>query len=105
MPSIDFLYGLAAGPAGLVVSSFPEALAMTGTDTPAQWVGWSADGRQWGWESMPYAFGLDDTEVAAHYAVGTDFVIAMVTSHLSATPSGDTDSQFPETRWFIARVP
>jgi len=39
-----------------------------------------------------------------YYAVGTDFVIAMVTPYLSAAQSGDTGSQFPETRWFIARV-
>lgn len=74
---------------------------------PEQWVGWSRDGVQWGWESAQEAFGLGDMDAVARFAVGEDFAIAMVwlipPPELSS--GADEAGRIPETRWFIARVP
>ncbi|WP_419864059.1 hypothetical protein [Candidatus Poriferisodalis sp.] len=74
---------------------------------PEQWVGWSRDGVQWGWESAQEAFGLGDMDAVARFAVGEDFAIAMVwlipPPELSS--GADEAGRIPETRWFVARVP
>lgn len=75
-------------------------------------VGWSADGKSWGWQPVRDAFGLDDTEAAVRVAVGEDFVIASVQTfapvRYDASMTG-VDSAVVHTgmtpRWFIARVP
>lgn len=76
-------------------------------DMPEQWVGWSRDGIRWGWESAQEAFGLGDTDSVARFAVGEDFVIAMVM--LIPSPEfaegADEAGRIPESRWFVARVP
>ena len=47
-------------------------------EPPEQWVGWSADGTAWGWQLLNEAFGIDDGESWAEFAVGADFVLARV---------------------------
>ncbi|WP_423920475.1 hypothetical protein [Candidatus Poriferisodalis sp.] len=84
-------------------------------DAPEYWVGWSADGTEWGWESTRDAFGLDGGEVNVNIAVGGDFVIAMVQTFdyietTTETSDGATVVESrqagpPSVRWFIARVP
>ena len=79
-----------------------------------QWVGWSADGTSWVWQTLSEAFGLTDlTEIDkeftnAELAVGEDFVIARVQAY-SATPSetSSDDSIMLSGHaplWFIATV-
>ena len=49
---------------------------------PGQWIGWSADGHNWGWQSATEAFGLDQgSEASVELAVGADFVIARVQTY------------------------
>ncbi len=106
-PSIGFLHGLAVGPAGLVMGGQIAALTPSTADglPQEQWIGWSVDGYQWGWESARDAFGLDGTEAVTRFAVGKSFVIAMVWLLPSDLYSeGVAAYRAPETRWFIARV-
>ena len=88
---------------------------------PDMWLGWSADGTAWGWQTVQDAFGLADAEAHAGVAVGEDFVIASVVAHApfeaSASSPGAAngkdaiieseavDTAPPRQRWFIARVP
>ena len=127
---------LAAGPAGIAVTAFPslggqlEAGAIGGlpmwrdpdrisepTDVPL-WVGWSADGADWGWQSLLDTFGIAKGEAWAQLGIGRDFVIARVETLVAPTPEETTSMQqdpsayeeylaaeTPPTRWFIARVP
>ena len=89
------------------------------------WVGWSADGADWGWQSLADTFGITEGEAWAELAVGRDFVIARVETVIAPTPeelaaaqpegpgaydaSLDRDeisyADAPPLRWFIARVP
>ena len=134
---------LAAGSAGVAITAFGslggqlEASPIGGlpvwrdpdrisepTDVPL-WLGWSADGTEWGWQSLPDAFGITEGEPWAQLAVGSDFVIARVETVIAPTPeefaaarpedpcapdaSLDTDeisyADAPPLRWFTARVP
>ena len=127
---------LAAGPAGVAVTAFPslggqlEAGAIGGlpvwrdpdrisepTDV-SLWVGWSADGADWGWQSLPETFGITEGEAWAQLSIGRDFVIARVETFVAPTPEEtaswrDDPSAYeeflaieaPPTRWFVARVP
>ena len=84
---------------------------------PELWVGWSADGTYWGWQTQADAFGIDEDEAAswAQFAVGRDFVIAQVQVFPRPEPSEATDGQSGmlmasdgeahPPRWFIAQVP
>ena len=86
-------------------------------EPPEQWLGWSADGSLWGWQTVAGAFGIDedDGEPWAQLAVGGDFVIAQVQTFPRPELSGDTSGQSGvlassgseplPPRWFIARVP
>ena len=128
---------LAAGPAGVAATAFPslggqlEASTIGGlpvwrdldrisepTGVPL-WLGWSADGTDWGWQSLPDAFGITEGEPWAQLAVGRDFVIARVETVIAPTPeelaaarpehtrasNESLDGEAPPLRWFIARVP
>jgi len=53
-------------------------LTSDGYEPPEMWMGWSADGTLWGWQPMAEAFGIDDGELWAEFAVGGDFVLARV---------------------------
>lgn len=75
------------------------------------WVGWSADGADWGWQALPEAFDTCDASADLHLAVGTDYVVAVLQP--SAPPrfadaaDGDADDPTGPTapRLFVARVP
>lgn len=91
------------------------------------WLGWSADGKDWGWQSLPDAFGFDEgyesidgtvAELSVQLAVGRGFVIARVETVVSPTPEEisswrESESAHEEflaheprsLRWFIAKVP
>ena len=64
-----------------------------GEDSGERWVGWSADGSQWEWQSVADAFGVDAAMVDVQLAVGDDYLLA------HAKARGEP------SRWFIARVP
>ena len=85
---------------------------------PETWVGWSADGAEWGWQKATEAFGLDGDDVWVQLAVGGDFVLARVeaveTIVPASSPGEEDDAQASSEllvrraqppRWFIARVP
>ena len=92
-----------AGPAGVVIIATASS---GGSEWPEQWVGWSADGTTWGWESLADAFGTDDGVISVEFAVGGDFVIARVAEFHPPDPSGSADhGDVLPTRWFLARVP
>ena len=100
---------------------------MGSPDSPVAdiWVGWSADGADWGWQTVQDAFGLGDVAADVRLAVGEDFVIASVwaytTVELGSSATGGPDGTDKLTegsvtwaidssaaagpRWFIARVP
>lgn len=84
---------------------------------PEAWVGWSANGTDWVWQTLSEAFGLTDladTEkelTNVDLAVGTDYLIARVQVGVVDpfwAPPDDGDSALSVTylppRWFIAAV-
>lgn len=127
---------LAAGPSGLALTAFwslegqLEEGAIAGlpvwrdadrmgqpTEVPL-WLGWSANGTDWGWQSLPGTLGITEGEPWAHLGVGRDFVIARVETMLARTAEEiaswrDSPSAYaellaleaPPLRWFIGRVP
>ncbi len=96
---------------------------VTGVDSadfqyPETWVGWSADGVEWGWQKATEAFGLDGDDVWVQVAVGGDFVLAQVDAIETIVPAFSTGQEdggqassdplargAQPPRWFIARVP
>lgn len=86
-------------------------------EAPETWVGWSADGAHWGWQTVAGAFAIDEDEGEpwAQFAVGRDFVIAKIQTfqrpelaESADGPSGILVASSDEARpprWFIARVP
>ena len=66
-----------------------------------KWLGWSADGVEWGWQSPADAFRIDPpseaNEASIQLAVGDGFVLALV-QRWSQHP-------LPTQSWFMARVP
>ena len=97
---------------GLSVAQL-EAANSGGFEAPEQWVGWSADGAIWGWQTMVDAFDITDGEPWAQLAVGQDFVIARVEAGLVANTGSISDGQSgtlgvtfdAPPRWFLASVP
>lgn len=77
---------------------------------PATWVGWSADGTTWGFQTLGDAFGVpDDHDAWAQLAVGDGFVVAVVEQYAVATTAAQDEAvvgpgEAPVTRWFIART-
>ena len=66
---------------------------------PEIWVGWSADGVDWGWQTLADALGSETFGSAdpwAELAVGDGFVLAQV--------NDVSDTGQLSERWFIARV-
>ena len=96
---------------------FGDQLDSSGSPFDDMWVGWSADGMDWGWQAVPDAFELGDADAQAIVAVGEDFVIASVwvfapmesrASEAGSANGVDTlvESEVSgEPRWFIARIP
>ena len=100
--------------ASLVGMTATELKAASSGDPqwPEQWVGWSADGTDWGWQSLADAFDIDSGRIWAEFAVGDDFVLARVATFQPPDPANTTgetsvspDGQVLPTRWFLARVP
>ena len=82
-----------------------EAASSDDPEWPEQWVGWSADGTAWGWQSLTDAFGIKDGDIWAEFAVGRGFVIARVATFQLLDPADSTgetsvsqDGQFLPTR-------
>ncbi len=82
----------------------------------AEWVGWSPDGADWGWQSAPEAFDQCHAGTDINLAVGNDFVVAMTNVYEppppsnAAGPNAGPDAEPapvapPSSRWFIARLP
>ncbi len=73
-----------------------------------QWVGWSDDGQDWGWQALSDAFGLSFTTdlekrlTQVRLAVGENFVIARVKTY--ERTGSDDGSMGQSPRWFIART-
>ena len=97
-----------------------EGILAPGTDLPLEsdprspmpdeWVGWSADGTSWGWQTMTEAFGVGAGEAWLELAVGHDFAVAAVqpfgTPPVPAPGSADALAAQPErVRVFTAPVP
>lgn len=106
----------------LVTFTYEELDEVVGSRTvdsevPEMWIGWSADGTDWGWQTVNDAFGLGDADAQAIVAVGEDVVIAAVhvfepleTDDLRRRDSAGGDAFVASSvsgapRWFIARVP
>ena len=92
---LAFLFGMGSAQSDAASGNEPE--------WPQQWVGWSADGTRWGWESLADAFGIDEARIWAEFAVGDNFVIARVAAWEASDPAGV--SQALPIRWFLATVP
>ena len=81
-------------------------------EQPPTWIGWSADGTDWGWQDAADAFGIDtgDGHPWADLAVGDDFVLARVDVVNMSDVFSDSNelAPFPPldsgARWFIAMV-
>ncbi|MYA26656.1 MAG: hypothetical protein F4070_01150 [Acidimicrobiales bacterium] len=75
------------------------------------WVGWSADGVDWGWQALPEAFDTCDAGAELSLAVGADYVVAMLqpsppTRFADAGDGDGPDRTSPTApRLFVARVP
>ena len=92
-----FLVGMAAAEVEAASSGVPAS--------PELWVGWSADGSAWGWQSLADAFGIHDASIWPEFAVGHDFVITRVATFQPPDPADPADDgHFLPKRWFLARV-
>ena len=75
------------------------------------WIGWSADGVDWGWEAIPDAFDTCDASADISLAVGTGYVVAMLQplapfGSVDAGDHDDSDVNPPmPSRLFVAHVP
>ena len=79
------------------------------------WVGWSADGTDWGWQTLSDAFGLTDlTDLEKEFtnievAVGNDFVLARVQAYQADPSDSSSDNGLmlagQSPRWFFAAMP
>ncbi len=77
----------------------------------SQWIGWSQDGRRWGWQSLAEALGVPEAaEANVELAVGTDIVIARVETWETTTSTSSDDRESTvgvaaqPARWFIAET-
>ena len=96
---------------------FGDQMETLDSHRPEMWVGWSANGTDWGWQTVQDAFGIGDVDAQITVAVGGDFVVASVhvfepvgTSSLREGDSADGGAVVASTIardqcWFIARVP
>ncbi|MCY3947882.1 MAG: hypothetical protein OXF61_01630 [Acidimicrobiaceae bacterium] len=96
---------------------FGDQMETRDSHRPEMWVGWSANGTDWGWQTVQEAFGIGNVDAQITVAVGGDFVVASVhvfeplgTRSLREGNSADGGAVVASTvardqRWFIARVP
>lgn len=73
---------------------------------PEIWIGWSADGAEWGWQSLEEAFSVEASDVWAQIAVGDGFVVARVepSGFFATDEPEEVQTSFPEASWFVATV-
>lgn len=71
------------------------------------WVGWSADGVDWGWQALPEAFDTCDAGAELSLAVGTKYVVAVLQpSAPSRFADAGVDTNPPAApRVFVAQAP
>ena len=96
---------------------FGDQMETLDSHRPEMWVGWSADGSAWGWQTVQEAFGIGEVDAQITVAVGGNFVVASVhvfqpvgMSSLLEGDAADGGAVVASTiardqRWFIARVP
>ncbi len=91
---------------GELLPTFPlwviTGLAVDSPEEEEYWLGWSADGIKWGWQSPADAFGIDPfeaSEALVWLAVGDGYALARVEQ------IDDFPPDFQSIRWFIAQVP
>ena len=76
-----------------------------------EWVGWSVDGAEWGWESIADAFDQCESGTKTSLAIGDDYVVALTNRvdrppRISDQSNGGREMPPPgEHHWFIANVP
>ncbi|WP_419919495.1 hypothetical protein [Candidatus Poriferisocius sp.] len=82
--------------------------AVEAADGFERWVGWSSDGKNWGWQTLSDAFDLPDLTYVereltnVQLAVGENFVIARVQTY--ETSENGLMLLGQPVRWFIART-
>ncbi|WP_420620232.1 hypothetical protein [Candidatus Poriferisocius sp.] len=88
-----------------LLPTFPLWL-ITGLDVDGaehqQWLAWSTDGVEWGWQTTADAFPIDPSEAndaMVELAVGDGSVLARVQQ------MDDSPPYYSSIRWFIAQVP
>lgn len=98
--------------APLLASMMEAEAGELADDWPEMWVGWSADGSAWGWQTAADAFDVDGLPSIAGLAVGTDFVVAVVqdiepTQALGQAASSEAADPWAgfRTRWYVAPTP
>lgn len=75
------------------------------------WIGWSADGVDWGWATFPDAFDSCEDTADISLAVGADYVIAMLQPWVPSARADADDGDYSNSkspappRLFVARVP
>ncbi len=124
LDGIEDLRSLSSGPAGLAAAALPadkaNRKASDGSVSAGDiWVGWSADGSEWGWQRAVEAFGIDPHKVLdLELAAGGDFILARVRAMgISGAAPADRGSGYrlapgfgggftrlPKPRCFLARV-
>ncbi len=97
---------LASFTRGELLPSFPlwmiTGLTVDGPENEEQWLGWSADGAKWGWQTPADAFGIEPSEAddrLVELAVGDGFVLARIQHYDDYSP------YFSRSHWFIAQAP
>ena len=95
----------------VLASAMEAAVQYWADDWPEMWVGWSADGSAWGWQTATDAFDVDGVPGVTALAVGADFVVAVVQDiePRQGLPLGaEADSFDPweniVTRWYVAHT-
>lgn len=98
--------------APLLASMMEAETADMADDWPEMWVGWSADGSAWGWQTAADAFDVEGLPSVSGLAVGADFVMALVQDIEPAQAvSGAASSEAADpwqgirTRWYVAPTP
>ena len=97
---------LASFTRGELLPSFPlwviTGLVVDGPEQEEQWLGWSVDGVEWGWQTPADAFGIEPYEAddrLVELAVGDGFVLARIQHYDDYSP------YLSRSHWFIAQAP
>lgn len=118
----DDLYELWGLDESILESTSDFAAETSSYSAPETWIGWSADGTAWGWQTIQEAFGIDASEAWASVAVGDGVILASVEVYdeveaftesvlteeeAAAIAEEAVDPSFEQQppRWFVAEVP